>query len=82
MEKEITLPNPTSLPSNQQITYPLDPVSQSVIKNFVSTFTKIPSYTTAERDKLTVLKGTIILNTTTSKLNFYTGSAWEAITSA
>jgi len=35
MEKEITLPNPTALPSNQQITYPLDPVSQNILREFV-----------------------------------------------
>jgi hypothetical protein len=41
------------------------------------------SYTTTARDALTgVTGGTIIRNTTTSKLNFYTGSAWEAVTSA
>ena len=37
MEKEITLPNPTALPSNQQITYPLDPVSQNILKEFIRT---------------------------------------------
>jgi hypothetical protein len=33
-------------------------------------------------DKPAVAAGSIILNTTTGKLNFYTGSTWEAITSA
>ena len=42
----------------------------------------VASHTTATRDALTgVIAGSIILNTTTSKLNFYTGSAWEAVTS-
>ncbi len=41
------------------------------------------SLTTAERDALTgVTAGAMIFNETTSKLNFYTGSAWEVITSA
>jgi hypothetical protein len=41
------------------------------------------SLTTTERDALTGMDdGAIIFNETTSKLNFYTGSAWEAITSA
>lgn len=41
------------------------------------------SLTTAERDALTgVSAGAIIFNETTSKLNFYTGSGWEAVTSA
>lgn len=43
----------------------------------------IPSFTTTARDALTsVPAGSVILNTTTGKLNFYTGSAWEAVTSA
>ena len=41
------------------------------------------AYTTAERDALTnVVAGSIILNTTTNKLNAYLNGAWEAITSA
>ena len=44
---------------------------------------RLPSLTTAERDALAeVEEGTIIYNTTTSKLNFRTSSAWEAVTSA
>ena len=43
---------------------------------------KYASYTTTERNALTVDAGTMIYNSTTAKLNFYTGSAWEAITSA
>ena len=43
----------------------------------------VASHTTTTRDALTsVIAGSIILNTTTGKLNFYTGSAWEAVTSA
>lgn len=44
-----------------------------------------PAMTTTQRDNLTVTssdKGAMIVNTTTSKLNFYNGSAWEAVTSA
>ena len=41
------------------------------------------SYTTAERDALTnPSTGMCIYNSTTNKLNFYNGSAWEAVTSA
>lgn len=44
---------------------------------------KAPNYTSTERDALTSIEsGVIIFNTTTEKLNFYTGSGWEAITSA
>jgi hypothetical protein len=42
-----------------------------------------PSHTTTERDALTDLAaGQTIYNSTTNKLNFYNGSAWEAVTSA
>jgi len=43
------------------------------------------SLTTAERDALPANEleaGLMIFNTTTSKLNLYTGLAWEAVTSA
>lgn len=43
------------------------------------------SLTTAQRDAMPANQlraGLMILNTTTSKLNFYTGLAWEAVTSA
>ena len=54
--------------------------------NGKNAFTDVPfkyaSYTTTERDALSVDAGTMIFNSTTAKLNFYTGSAWEAITSA
>ena len=47
----------------------------------------VPSYTTAVRDTLIADVGTIIFNTTTSKLNFCKTKAaaagsWEAVTSA
>ena len=43
----------------------------------------VPSMTGTARDALVgVSKGTLIINTTTNKLNFYNGSAWEAVTSA
>lgn len=42
-----------------------------------------PRYTTTARNALTgVPTGLVIYNTTTNKLNFYNGSAWEAVTSA
>lgn len=42
-----------------------------------------PKYTTTQRDALVgMTSGMTIFNTTTSKLNFYTGAAWEAVTSA
>lgn len=41
------------------------------------------SITSTARDALTsVTAGSMIYNTTTQKLNFYNGSAWEAVTSA
>lgn len=43
----------------------------------------LPSYTTTLRDAIPNPKaGLLIFNSTTSKLNFYTGSGWEAVTSA
>ena len=47
----------------------------------------LPNYTTAERDLMVAEIGTIIYNTSTSKINFCkTASAgagsWEAVTSA
>ena len=44
---------------------------------------QLPSYTTTQRDALSSPQaGWMILNSTTGKLNFYTGSAWEAVTSS
>jgi hypothetical protein len=37
---------------------------------------QLKSYTTAERDALTASAGDMIYNTTTSKAEYYTGSAW------
>lgn len=43
----------------------------------------LPAMTEAVRDTLVnVDKGTVIVNTTTNKINYYNGSAWEAVTSA
>ena len=47
----------------------------------------LPSMTTAVRDAITAEVGTIIFNTTTSKINFCKTAAvgagnWEAVTSA
>lgn len=42
-----------------------------------------PRMTTAQRDAITSAPaGLMIYNTSTNKLNFYNGSAWEAVTSA
>jgi hypothetical protein len=42
-----------------------------------------PRMTTTQRDAITsVPAGLMIYNTSTNKLNFYNGSAWEAVTSA
>lgn len=43
---------------------------------------KPAQYTTTERNALTAEEGAIIYNTTTNKLNVYTGSAWEEVTSS
>ena len=52
-----------------------------VIRNDRSTV--LPSFTTVQRDAIIApLEGTTIYNTTTNKLNFYNGSAWEQVTSA
>lgn len=37
--------------------------------------------TTTQRGAYTAREGDVIYNTTTHKLNVYTGSAWEAVTS-
>ena len=43
----------------------------------------VPSFTTAQRDALAApTKFMLIGNTTTNKLNYYNGAAWEAVTSA
>ena len=42
-----------------------------------------PSMTTAQRNLIaSPVAGVMVYNTTTNKLNFYNGSAWEAVTSA
>lgn len=44
---------------------------------------RLPRMTTAQRDAIaTPAQGIVVYNTTTNKLNFYTGAAWEAVTSA
>ena len=42
----------------------------------------IPKHTEAERDELGAESGVFVYNTTTNKLNFYNGSAWEVVTSS
>ena len=41
-----------------------------------------PNLTTAQRNVYEALPGETIFNTTTGKLNFWNGTAWEAVTSA
>ena len=41
-----------------------------------------PVVTTTERNAMTVTKGAMVFNSTTNKLNVYSGSAWEVVTSA
>jgi hypothetical protein len=44
---------------------------------------RLPVLTTVQRDAISSpAEGIVIFNTTTNKLNFYTGAAWEAVTSA
>jgi hypothetical protein len=63
----------TNTPSDKSI---LDLTSTT--RGFLS-----PRMTTAQRDAITsVPAGLMIYNTSTNKLNFYNGSAWEAVTSA
>ena len=39
---------------------------------------RLKSYTTSQRDALTSVAGDIIFNTTTSKVEYYDGSAWTS----
>ena len=41
-----------------------------------------PVVTTSQRNSMTVTKGAMVFNSTTNKLNVYSGSAWEVVTSA
>ncbi|RMH28461.1 MAG: hypothetical protein D6692_05430 [Planctomycetota bacterium] len=46
---------------------------------------RIPKLTTAQRDALNLAAGDageVIYNSTTNKINFWTGAAWEVVTSA
>ena len=43
---------------------------------------KLKSLTTTQRDALKASAGMIIFNSTTSKINVYSGSAWEEVTSS
>lgn len=44
--------------------------------------TGYPIVTAVERALLTPTEGDVVFNTTTNKINFYTGAAWEVVTSA
>ena len=41
-----------------------------------------PVVTTSQRNSMTVTKGAMVFNSTTNKLNVYSGSAWEVVTSS
>lgn len=60
-----------------------DETLKSVLTDvFNDAFTAV---TTAERDALAgddLFAGRMVYNSTTNKLNFYNGSAWEVVTSA
>ena len=43
---------------------------------------KLKSLTTTQRDELTASAGMVIFNSSTSKINVYSGSAWEEVTSS
>jgi hypothetical protein len=43
---------------------------------------KLKSLTTTQRDAITASAGMIIFNSSTSKINVYSGSAWEEVTSS
>ena len=58
------------------------PGTFSVTDLSVSGALQLPSVTTAERDSIaSPAAGLFIFNSTTSKLNFYDGSAWREVTS-
>ena len=60
-------------------------ISASAVLEAVSTTKGFlpPKHTTTQRDAVSSpAEGLIIYNTTTHKINVYTGSAWEAVTSA
>ena len=42
----------------------------------MNTSLNLKSYTTTQRDALTSVAGDVIYNTTTSRVQFYNGSAW------
>lgn len=62
---------------SQQIQYALAPVGWTPINNVLN------SYTTTQKNGLTPLQGTVILDTTLNKLCFYgTDAAWHTVTSS
>jgi hypothetical protein len=65
--------------SDGSVTYKEDGVKYAKIG---PTGFEITSKTTAERDALSVPASTMIYNSTTNKMNFYNGSAWEELTSS
>lgn len=68
-----------ALPNNKK------PRGLGDIRKDLQTGNILPRMTTAERDALAAgdkFKGLVIYNTTTNKINQYTGAAWEAVTSA
>lgn len=76
--------NVWAITSDTSVTAPTVTYGGVVVMTFNSNGTlSAPGYTTTERDALTALvAGQTVYNETTNKLNFYNGSAWEAVTSA
>ncbi len=65
------------------ITVTVGSTTNTVFTVYANGTAAFPSHTTTERDALANLAaGQTIYNSTTNKLNFYSGSAWEAVTSA
>lgn len=75
----------TARENAEELTVGDDTLDDSAIAEFTST-TKgllIPRMTTTQRDAISSpATGLLIYNTSTNKLNFYSGSAWEAVTSS
>jgi hypothetical protein len=77
---EIATPNQVQeVGSDGSVTYKEDGTKYAKVG---PTGFEITSKTTAERDALSVPASTMIYNSTTNKMNFYNGSAWEELTSS
>jgi hypothetical protein len=56
--------------------------ANSFVSNSTSRAFYPPVVTTTQRDAMTVTAGAMVYNSTTSKINFYNGSAWKVVTSS